>query len=337
MKNNFPQISVIMACYNSSAYITEAINSVLSQTFDELELILIDDSSSDNTLKIAKSFQVKDNRISIISLPVNFGPADARNAGIRIARGEWIGILDSDDISVPLRFEEQIKLAVSDKDLILIGSNAVTIDDKGCELKEHKYPTNHQSLVKRLSTCRAFPPHSSILYKKDVVEKLSAFNSRYVRSQDTDLCFRLSEIGKIASVNMPLIKLRKHKQNLSNSDGGRMQSLFGHAASVCHFIRIYGQSISDPSATKGEIKWIAFLTWLEKELIGECVLEKRQVRADARGQYFAAGNRLSGLLHLGTRLVKSGHASAIVWEKLFGSSLPERLAREWMRMKLTRQ
>lgn len=244
------KVSVIMACHNSSAYLDEAVSSVLVQTLGDLELILIDDCSTDNTLEIAKCYQVQDNRVSVLSLPVNSGPATARNAGIRTARGEWLGILDSDDVAMRSRFEEQMKLADSDKGLVMIGSSSISIDKRGHVIKEHKYPTNHQDLVKRLSSMRAFPPHSSMLYRKDVIQKLAAYNPRYVPSEDADLWFRLSEIGKVSSVDKPLVRIRKHEQNISNSKGGMLQTRLGVAASVCHFLRIYGYS--DPSTSNDE-------------------------------------------------------------------------------------
>src|SRR6266853_2209568 len=125
------RVTVLMACHNSSAYLDEAVNSVLSQTLGDLELILIDDCSTDNTLEIAARYEAQDDRVSVISLPVNSGPATARNAGIRAARGEWLGILDSDDVAMPTRFEEQLRLARSDKGLVMVGSSSISMDKHG--------------------------------------------------------------------------------------------------------------------------------------------------------------------------------------------------------------
>ena len=90
-----PKVSVIMACHNSSTCLDEAINSVLSQALDDLELILIDDYSIDNTLEITMRYQVEDDRITVISLPKNSDPAAARNAGIGAARGDYPSISSS--------------------------------------------------------------------------------------------------------------------------------------------------------------------------------------------------------------------------------------------------
>ena len=322
------RVTVIMACHNSSAYLDEAVNSVLGQTLGDLELILIDDCSTDNTLEIAKRYQVQDDRISVISLPVNSGPATARNAGIRAARGEWLGILDSDDVAMPSRFEEQLRLANSDKDLVVIGSSSISVDKNGHAIKEHTYPTDHQNLVKRLYSLQAFLPHSSMIYRSDVVRRLASFNPRYVGSEDYDLWLRLSEVGKVASIDKPLVKIRKHEQNISNAERGLLHPRFGSAASICHFLRIHG--CPDPSTSSHDTTWQEFFTWVDRRLMEEGVFVRHDAWADARAEYFATENRLTGALRFGARLLRSGHASALVWEKFFGSSLPKRLAREWM-------
>jgi glycosyltransferase involved in cell wall biosynthesis len=322
------KVTVIMACYNSSAYIAESICSVLNQTLVDLELILIDDHSTDNTLEITKHFQARDNRISVISLPVNSGSAIARNAGIRVARAEWLGILDSDDIAVPSRFEEQMGLANGDGGLVMIGSNSISIDKHGRTIKEHNYPTDHRHLVNRLYSLQAFPPHSSALYKTDAVKKVAAFNPRYVRSEDYDLWLRLSKVGEISSVHKPLVKIRKHEGNTSNTDRGALQRRFGFAACICHFLRVHGHP--DPAAGNDETAWQQFLTWVDTRLEEEHVFATYDTWADSRDTYFAAANRLVGALHFCARLLQSSHTRALMLQKLFGSSLPQRLAQEWI-------
>jgi glycosyltransferase involved in cell wall biosynthesis len=318
-----------MACHNSSSYLDEAVSSVLGQTLGDLELILIDDCSTDNTLEIAKRYQVQDDRILVISLPVNSGPATARNAGIRAARGEWLGILDSDDVAMPSRFEEQLRLANSDNALVMIGSSSISIDKNGHAIKEHKYPTDHQKLVKRLYSLQAFPPHSSMIYRRDVVKRLAFFNPRYALSEDYDLWLRLSEVSKVASIDKPLVKIRRHERNISDSEEGNLQARFGVTASTCHFLRIHG--CPDPSTSNDEMTWQEFVAWVDRRMMEEGLFERRKTWTDGRAAYFATKNGLTDALRFGIRLFQSGHASALVWEKFFGSSLPQRLAREWMK------
>lgn len=327
------KVTVIMACHNSSAYLDEAANSVLGQTLGGLELIFIDDCSTDGTGEITARYQAHDDRVSTISLPENSGPAAARNAGIRAARGDWLGILDSDDVAMPTRFEEQLRLANSDKGVVMVGSSSLSINEHGDVIKENKYPTKHNELVKRLCSLQGFLPHSSMLYRTDVVRKLASFNPRYARSQDYDLWLRLSEVGQIASIDKALVKIRKHEHNISNSEGGMLQIKYGNVASICHFLRIHGWP--DPSSSNDETIWQEFITWVDRRIMEEGVFKRRQAWTNARAEYFASESRMAGAIRFGTRLLQSGHANSLIWEKLFGSSLPQLLAREWMKRSCT--
>jgi len=100
-------ISVIMPVYNRAEFIGEAIQSILSQTYKNFELIIIDDASTDNTLKVISEF-TDDDRILLLKNKKNEGVAATRNRGIEIAKGEFIAFMDSDDISLPQRFEKQV-------------------------------------------------------------------------------------------------------------------------------------------------------------------------------------------------------------------------------------
>ena len=252
-----PKVSVIMACHDSSKFVGEAITSVLRQTFHDLELILVDDCSTDNTLEIVKGYQARDGRIVVISLPNNEGPAIARNVGIAAAKGEWLGILDSDDVAMPERFEEQMKLADNRKDVVLIASGSISTNEKGQPIKDHKYPTDHKSLVRRLHTKQAFPHHSSMVYRRDVVEKLGGFNSRYVGSEDYDLWLRLSEVGKVAAIGKPLVKFRTHEHNISKSEGGNaladLASLPSRAIFCASVTTLIPQSIMKRTPGRGSL------------------------------------------------------------------------------------
>jgi len=324
-----PKVSVIMACHNSSRYLDEAISSVLSQTLDDLELILIDDCSTDNTLAIAMRYQVDDDRIAVISMPKKTGPAAARNAGIRAAKGEWLGILDSDDVAMPTRFEEQMNLANSEQDLVLIASNTISIDKNGLEIKEHKYPIDHKALIRNLYTLQAFPSHSSMVYRRDVVENLIGFNSRYASAEDYDLWLRLSETGNFASLDKPLVKIRRHEQNISHLEGGKLGIRLGVVAVTCHFLRIHGYP--DPLTSNDEKTWQKFVAWIDGRIVEEEYFERREAWTEARAEYFTEANQLSGAFRFATCLLQSGHAVSLILGKIFGSSLPKRLAQEWMK------
>ncbi|WP_370477441.1 glycosyltransferase family 2 protein [Tamlana flava] len=108
MNHNAPLVSVITACYNSEKHISEAINSVLNQTYQNWEMLLVDDCSSDNTIFVIEKFQKKDARIKLFQLTKNSGAGITRNKAIKEAQGRFIAFLDSDDRWLPQKLERQI-------------------------------------------------------------------------------------------------------------------------------------------------------------------------------------------------------------------------------------
>ncbi|MDD4353774.1 MAG: glycosyltransferase family A protein, partial [Candidatus Nanoarchaeia archaeon] len=132
MKNH--RISVIMSAYNTERYIAEAIESILNQTFKDFEFIIIDDGSTDDSLKIIKRYVKKDRRIKLIHNKKNIGLTKSLNKGLKIAKGQYIARMDADDISLPQRFQIQYDFLEKNKDIFLIGTTAFLIDDKGDRL-----------------------------------------------------------------------------------------------------------------------------------------------------------------------------------------------------------
>ncbi len=122
-----PLISVITPMYNAQKYILETIQSVLSQTYKNWEMIIVDNKSTDNSIEIVKS--IKDERIKVILLKYNSGgPARPRNVGIENAKGKYIAFLDADDVWLSLKLEKQIKILEDNSDIDIVHSFAYTID-----------------------------------------------------------------------------------------------------------------------------------------------------------------------------------------------------------------
>lgn len=127
-------VSIITPCYNGSKYVAETINSVLSQSYNNWEMIIVDDGSKDNSAEIIKSFCEKDSRIRLIQQP-NGGSANARNHGIREAEGQYIALLDSDDVWESNFLEEQIKFLKENK-CYLVYSSYKRIDENSQEIQK---------------------------------------------------------------------------------------------------------------------------------------------------------------------------------------------------------
>jgi len=122
-----PEVSIIIPAYNSEAYIAQALESILNQTYKNLEIILVDDASTDSTIKIARNFD--DRRLKIISNKQNHGVSYSRNCGIKAAKGNWIALLDSDDWYAPERLEKLLKVAQAEN-ADLVGDDLNLIRDR---------------------------------------------------------------------------------------------------------------------------------------------------------------------------------------------------------------
>lgn len=126
-------VSIITPSYNSLKFIAKTINSVLDQTYQEWEMIIIDDCSSDASIDIIEKYIENDNRIKCIKLEKNVGPANSRNVGIQEAKGKYIAFLDSDDIWFPNKLEKQIEF-MQKNDLSLTYSSYETIDENNLKI-----------------------------------------------------------------------------------------------------------------------------------------------------------------------------------------------------------
>jgi glycosyltransferase involved in cell wall biosynthesis len=323
-----PAVTVLMSCYNAKRWLAEAVESVLRQSFGDFEFILIDDGSVDGTGAVIDGYARADDRVVKLAKP-NSGLADSLNQGIAIARGEWIARLDADDIAEPLRLEEQMRTAATLTDAVLIGSGFIEIDADGQAIKAHAYPTTHEALVRNLIHMRRFFPHSSALYRTEAVRRAGGYNPRFRVADDSMLWFDLAALGRIGSVGIPLVRVRKHPTQVSNAENGTRQIYEGVAAAVSYLLACDGQG--NIARTADDRAWAAFYAWIRDSLDRSGIVKARRAWMGARASYFAAPNRVTGLVRFTDGLVRSGHAISLVQQKLRGSRIAETLAAEWPR------
>lgn len=322
---NKPKVSVITAVYNGERFLSEAIESVLGQTFRDFEYIIVDDGSTDKTSEIIKDFMRRDSRI-ITAYIENSGPANARNIALEMARADWIAVLDADDICLPSRLEEQVRFIDEHPECIFVGSGCMEITADGKLIKEHSYPCDHDKLVKNLERRSKFFPHSSNLYKRKVGSTIVRYDIRYPSSEDYNLWLVLSGLGKIGCVNSMLVKLRKHDSSISNMESGRLQMVMGMCAVVCHIRRKEG--LSDPSQM-GEDSRQRFLVWLKKRMEQKGVFQEKKSWQDLRNAYYSHnGSRLEGAKALMHHLLRNPKALKAIWRRIFKRGIALKLAEE---------
>jgi glycosyltransferase involved in cell wall biosynthesis len=207
-----PKVSVNMPCYNCEKHVGMAIDSILKQTFRDFELIVVNDGSTDNSLEVIKSFD--DPRIIIVDNEVNQGIVATRNTAIARSSGEYIAILDSDDIASAERLAEQVAFLDAHPDYGIIGSWIEIIDENGIPTGEiGKTPENPEMMPVLSLFQNCFAQSSVLLRKTSLPEKL--YNPELSMSEDYDLWIRVLENSKGGNLQKPLVKYRVHPSNNS--------------------------------------------------------------------------------------------------------------------------
>lgn len=234
-------VSVVMSVYNGEKYLAKSIESILSQTMKNFEFIIINDGSTDSSLKIIQNYSQKDHRIKIIDKS-NTGITHSLNCGIDIAQGDWVARMDADDVSDKNRLMEQYLRGVADDSLALIGSSCFEIDKSDKKLKYYDYPENHEDLKNNLESIKRYFPHSSYFIRTKFLKQINGYNLRMIRSQDYDLSLRLSNLGKITSISKPLIYLRRHKNSISFNDRDNKGLIYPRLSLVNYYIKEMGMS-----------------------------------------------------------------------------------------------
>jgi len=209
-------ISVIIPAYNSDRYISSAIKSVLEQTYQDLEIIIIDDGSTDDTRKVIESFN--DQRISYI-YQENSGVATARNNGLKKSGGEYVAFLDADDCWLPEKLHMQYDKICSRNDIFMVYSAFEMLYEDHDRTKVYKYNHNENSFTKKLliDPFKSIPFPSTVLIKKSSIDKVGYFNPEFLTGEDWDLWLRLTKTGKSAYIDRILVKKLTHSESITNS------------------------------------------------------------------------------------------------------------------------
>jgi glycosyltransferase involved in cell wall biosynthesis len=219
--NSNPKVSVVMICFNHERYISEAINSILSQTYNDFELIIVDDGSSDNTLNIIKGY--KDGRIIVVEQE-NSGPSIALNTGINLSLGQYIAFMSGDDVSFPNRLETQIEQIESQKaDMIfcrpqIIGPNSNLVNNNLCSWFFHTEFQNTAELYRQLFYSGNFLCAPSCFCRRTAIEKVGQFKRGLIQLQDFDYWIRACKKNLVIMLHWePLIQYRYlYGENLSD-------------------------------------------------------------------------------------------------------------------------
>jgi glycosyltransferase involved in cell wall biosynthesis len=210
-----PKISVVMPVLNCEEYLSQAIESVINQSFQDFEFLIIYDDSTDNSLEIIESYALIDPKIKIIKGD-NEGISGALNKGFDVSKGKFIARIDADDICMHDRFKDQIKYLI-ENDLDICGSHSILINNLESAKGFFIAPISHDSCTLALAFEVPFQ-HSSVIIKKDFIDKydLRYRSSEIIKAEDYDLWIRMHKKGaKFGNINKALIKYREVDNSLS--------------------------------------------------------------------------------------------------------------------------
>jgi len=213
-----PLVSVLMCVFNAEDYLDEAIESILQQTFNDFEFIILDDGSKDRSLKIIQKHAARDNRIQVISRE-NRGIIPSRNELLDASQGEYVAVMDADDVALPNRFNLQVQYLRSHPEVLGVGGNYQVIDSKGRFLTTFTLPETNDEIQKMMLVGHTAILHPTSMFRSKAIKEIGGYDPEYHLVEDLDLWLRLGEKGQIANLNVPVLKYRLHGNSISEQNG----------------------------------------------------------------------------------------------------------------------
>ena len=235
----YPRVSVLMAVFNTGAYLQAALDSIVGQSFHDYELVILDDGSTDGSTQLLRNFANQEHRVKLI-VRENRGLIATRNELLGAAKGQLIAWMDSDDISLPGRLSLQVSAFDGDPALVCLGGSAQCIDPHGQNLNIERYPLTHDDiLIDQLKGgAMRFP---TTMMRRDLAQQVGGFREPFKIGEDLDLLLRLSEVGKMANLPTVLYLYRQHLGSVCASLGPRWPIYRDQILALAHQRRDQGR------------------------------------------------------------------------------------------------
>ena len=312
--NQSPRVSVILPVYNDAEFLEDAVRSILEQTYDSLELIAIDDGSTDHSSEILQFFGKSDSRMRIFR-QANRGLGATLNRGIGIANGELIARQDADDRSHVERLTTQVTFLDAHPDVVLLGSFARVMDDRGRVLYLKRLPKNDDELRGEIETTSPFV-HGSVIMRKSAVTKVGGYRD-IAWLEDLLLWRALAQYGKLANVETALYDYRVSPTNLYVPR--RLQS---QVASM--FLRHW----PNDALTSDDLEMLEAIRF-------QITPHIRRVQYHlniAKGVMVSSGDRHQARSHL-IRAIQASPLMPELWVHLIFTLLPSKVSKWWLQMR----
>lgn len=283
-----PELSVVMPAHNAEAYIDEALGSVLAQTLSDLEVVVVDDSSTDRTPEILARYAASDARVRVVNTDAR-NAAKARNVGMQAVRGRWIAFMDADDIAYPRRLERQLEAAKRVPEAVVWGTYMRRITFEGLPMDEVRVGSatveEFEALDRSRSLVRCYGAVAMV--RTDVVKLVGGFDRRFEPLEDAEMWDRMAMHGPVLVVPEVLQDYRQHDRSLSVQKIGLQRKLFRYLTQR-YTARLRGETLELEAFDLSEARRSPWLK-LDDALRGRSQIHGRRYHiAKARGQRWVA-------------------------------------------------
>lgn len=287
-----PMVTVLMPVFNGERFLSEAVDSILNQTFADFEFIIIDDGSTDGTARILDSYT--DRRIVRVCKPQNEGIVAALNHGLDMARGEFIARQDADDVSAQERLERQVARFRKSPELVVLGTAFRMVDRQGLERRVHVHPATDPAIRWQMLHRTGFC-HPSVMMRADVLRRHGLrYDGGWLHAEDYEFWGRLLEHGRGANLDQVLVSYRLHGEQVSERN--HEEQIRRSVAIAAGNIRRLGVSLPE-NVVAGLQRWFdAWPTRLRPEDLRTCkdllrVLRRFGKQSVVPAQYFSGLRR----------------------------------------------
>lgn len=264
-----PSVSIVMPTYDAAQFLDQALDSILYQSFEDYELVIVDDGSTDGTVECVR--RRDDDRIRLIQREDESGITSALNRGIEEARGDYIARHDADDWSHPERLQRQVEYLQKNPDVVMVGTGANLVDEDGNYISRRRVlesPTlrdiiDHNEFI-----------HGSVLIRHAPLKQLNGYNELYESAEDYDLWLRMADEYTVRNIDEPLYNFRLHSESIYAENLELLnlyhilairQNVSGLDRDIEHRVQNQGVEVIRDEMTQNEKK--IFYTTLAQEFI----------------------------------------------------------------------